>query len=307
LASILGHLDQSDVLLLQKAAGLCLLGRNLVQRFFVLDGVGGASKGAFIEVLKLVTGEENCGELRTEALTGRFEIARIANKSVLLGADVPGDFLSRPSAHRIKSMVGGDLLDCEIKGSMTSFSIRGEFNILMTSNTRLKIRVESDRSAWKRRLVVIRYDRPYTGQEIPEIAKFLVAKEGSGILNWSICGAQLLLQDIQQSGNLILSETQQQRVEDLLNESDSIRMFLVQSIQEAAEEALTVEEIVRAYNTFCIDRGWDPIAVSDVEKRLPDLMSELFGVLKSHDILLSQGRTFRGFHGVTFCSEDDDD
>ena len=189
---------------------------------------------------------------------------------------------------------------------MTTCGIRGEFNILITSNTRLKIRIDSDRSAWKRRLVVIRYDRPYAGMEIPEVAKFLVAKEGPGILNWCICGAQLLLGDIQQSGSLILSEAQQRRVEDLLNESDSIRIFLKQSVQRASEEALSVLQIVEAYNKFCMDRRWDPIAVSDVEKRLPDLMSELFGVLKSHDIDWGYGGLSRGFHGVKFRPEHDE-
>jgi phage/plasmid-associated DNA primase len=203
-------------------------------------------------------------------------------------------------------MVGGDLLDCEIKGSMTTFSIRGEFNILMTSNTRLKVRIESDRSSWKRRIAIIRYDRPYTGKEIPEIAKYLVATEGPGILNWFIRGAKLLLDDIQQSGNLVLSEIQQKRVEDLLNESDSIRIFLKQSVQRASEEALSVLQIVEAYNKFCIDRGWDPIAVSTVEKRLPDLMSELFGVLKSHDIEWGYGGLSRGFHDVKFRSKNDE-
>jgi len=187
---------------------------------------------------------------------------------------------------------------------MTTCGIRGEFNILITSNTRLKIRIDSDRSACKRRLVVIRYDRPYAGMEIPEVAKFLVAKEGPGILNWCICGAQLLLGDIQQSGSLILSEAQQRRVEDLLNESDSIRIFLLESVERdtAGGEGLTVRQIVEAYNEFCIGRGWDPIAVSTVEKRLPDLMSELFGVLRSHDIDWGCGGMARGFHGVKFCS-----
>ena len=96
------------------------------------------------------------------------------------------------------------------------------------------------------------------------------------------------------------------RVEDLLNESDSIRIFLKQSVQRASEEALSVLQIVEAYNKFCIARGWDPIAVSIVEERLPDLMSELFGVLKSHDIHWGYSGLSRGFHGVKFRPEYDE-
>jgi phage/plasmid-associated DNA primase len=235
----------------------------------------------------------------------RFEIARIANKSLLLGADVPGNFLSTPSAQRIKSLVGGDLLDCEIKGSMTTFSIRGEFNILVTANTRLRVRIDGDRSAWKRRLVIVRYNEPYRGREIPEIAKLIAAEEGSGILNWCIRGLSLLLNDIRRSGNLVLSEAQEKRVENLLNESDSIRIFLMRSIKRSdeSEKSLSVRKIIAAYNEFCLERGWDPIAVSIVERQLPDLMSELFGVLKSHDLLGGEEGYFaRGFHGIEFSS-----
>jgi putative DNA primase/helicase len=45
---LLSHLPADDQLLLQKYSGQCLLGRNLSQRFVILNGVGGASKGAFV-------------------------------------------------------------------------------------------------------------------------------------------------------------------------------------------------------------------------------------------------------------------
>jgi hypothetical protein len=107
---------------------------------------------------------------------------------------------------------------------------------------------------------------------------------------------------------LVLSEAQKKRVENLLNESDSIRIFLVCSVKKTGSENsdLTVRQIVEAYNEFCMERGWDPIAVSIVERQLPDLMSELFGVLKSHDIKDGQ-KNVRGSHGVEFRSEDDQD
>jgi phage/plasmid-associated DNA primase len=115
LASILGHVEKDDRETLQKLAGQALIGRNLIQRFGILDGVGAASKTEFIMTVRGVVGSEGCAELRTECLENRFEIGAIARASLLYGPDVPGNFLSLRGAYRLKSLVGGDALECEFK------------------------------------------------------------------------------------------------------------------------------------------------------------------------------------------------
>ena len=61
--------------------------------------------------------------------------------------------LTCPDARRIKSLVGGELLDCEFKGSNIRATIEGVFNILISSNARLRLYIDSDRSAWERGLI----------------------------------------------------------------------------------------------------------------------------------------------------------
>jgi len=136
---ILSHVSADDRLLLQKYAGQCLLGRNLVQRFVVLDGVGSASKSAFVLTIAGVVGLKNVYELRTAHLHERFEIGRMIDRTLLIGSDVQGGFLSAPGAYRIKSLVGGDPLEAEKKGSNHRFTIKGRFNLMITANTRLCI------------------------------------------------------------------------------------------------------------------------------------------------------------------------
>jgi putative DNA primase/helicase len=96
--SILGHVCEDDRLLLQKYAGQCLLGRNLTQRFGILDGVGASSKGSFVLTISGVIGQKNVYELRTNMLAERFEIGRMIGRTLLVGSDVKGNFLSRPGA-----------------------------------------------------------------------------------------------------------------------------------------------------------------------------------------------------------------
>jgi putative DNA primase/helicase len=184
---ILGHLSFEDREILQKLGGQCLVGTNLTQRVLMLDGEAGASKGAFVLILKGIVGSRNCRELRTKQLgEGRFEVGRFLGANLLLGADVPANFLSTEGASRVKSLVGGDLLEPELKTSNEHFYIHGNFNVIVTSNSRLRVRLGGDQSAWQRRLVIVRYDKPFTGKPVPNIHEILLAEEGSGILNFFI-------------------------------------------------------------------------------------------------------------------------
>lgn len=303
---LLGHLSSADQELLQKVAGQCLIGRNLTQRIFILDGPGKASKGAFVSVLREVVGRQGCGELRTHLLQERFEVSRLMNKSVALGADVPDDFLLTKGAAVLKSLVGGDWKDYERKGSNDAKGAPGVFNVVVTANARLKVNLKGDRSAWERRLTIVRYDRPFTGNKIPDVHLMLLEKEGPGILNWFVQGAQKVLQDIQAGGDILLSPDQKRRVEDLLNESDSLELFLKARVQTSSDgDDLTTDEIVSTYAQYCINNGWDMIPVSTVNRRLPDLMSQLFRLLKRHDIE-RDGKDRNGFGGVKFRPEGDE-
>ncbi len=282
---MLGHLEESDRELLQKYAGQCLLGRNITQRFLILDGVGGASKGSFILVINGIIGPQNVYELRTNFLLERFEIGRMIGRTLLVGSDVRGDFLSRYGAHRIKSLVGGDALEAELKGSNQRFTVYGVFNLLIYSNARLHIHLEGDRSAWERRLSIVRYDKPFIGQRIFDVDQYLLGKEASGILNWCIEGLTKLLEDYDNSGDIVLSNTQKDRVDTLLSESDSLRLFVRDSIIKTQAQpgrqpdSLTGEEIVHEYVEDCVDvKHWVPIPLAQVEKQLPNLIIEFFGV-----------------------------
>src|SRR5260221_11868462 len=102
---IFGHLEEDDRILLQKYAGQALIGRNLIQRFVILQGtVGGASKTAFIRTIAGVIGPQGCEELRTEHLEGRFAIAGLASPSLLYRPAVRPTFRPQPETTRMHTL-----------------------------------------------------------------------------------------------------------------------------------------------------------------------------------------------------------
>lgn len=302
LEMILGHLEEDDRELVQKYAGQCLFGRNVTQSILLLTGEGRASKSALVLTIRGIVGAANAMELRTKHLEDRFEVGRMIGKTLLLGSDVRGDFLSGPGAGRLKAIVGGDTLDAELKGSNKRISLNGSFNVIVCSNERLRVRLEGDRGAWERRLLIVQYDRPFRGPPIPNIDQVLLREEGPGILNWCVEGVRKLFAEMASDGRIALSDRQRERVHTLLSESDSLRIYLRENIvRNTRGNNLTVAEIIEGYNAHCISCGWSPATGNQAQRQLEDLMLELYSVAKSNDIQ-RDGKAQRGFRNVRFRS-----
>jgi phage/plasmid-associated DNA primase len=63
-----------DAVLLQKYAGMCLLGNNPIQRMLILDGESARGKTQFANVVQGIIGRENVTQLRTKFLGDRFPL-----------------------------------------------------------------------------------------------------------------------------------------------------------------------------------------------------------------------------------------
>ncbi|MFC1551909.1 DUF5906 domain-containing protein [Candidatus Latescibacterota bacterium] len=289
--------SDDDAVLLQKYTGLCLLGNNLVQKMLILDGKPGRGKSTLALILQSLVGQVNVTELRTKHLSDRFELFRYLKKTLLVGVDVPGQFLSEKGAYVIKGLVGGDWFDAEQKGGTGSFPFQGNFCILMTSNSRLQVRLDGDTDAWKRRLLIIRFEAPPPVKKIPNFNDVLIREEGSGIINWALQGLEMLLKDIEAYGDIQLTEKQDKIVDGLLAESESLKHFLVENVVQNENADLSTTEIVEAYADYCPLKGWNPKPITVIQRELESLMLELFGTSKSHSIN-RDGKSAKGFRRV---------
>lgn len=287
-------LDGDDIRLIQLYAGMSLMGRNLAQRLLLLTGTAGGGKTQLVTVLEHLIGRANCAQLRTEMLAERFELARLVGKTLLTGKDVPGHFLMLRGAHVLKALTGGDSLETELKGRMGSNTIDGEFCAIITSNSRLRVRLDGDTAAWRRRLLIVNYERPKPAKPIPDFARVLLTEEGAGILRWAVEGARRLLE---RKFAFPVTPTQQARVDSLLDESNALRSFVGTQIEISPGDTLTTAEIVESFVEFCDSRQWSVGSVGRVEKELPDVMMEIHRAAKSSSVE-RHGKSAKGFRGV---------
>ena len=297
---LLKPLPADDVPVLQKLFGMFVSGINFLQKILILQGAPGSGKSQLAAVARLLIGPVNCTELRTAHLGDRFELARYMSKILLIGADVAGDFLNQPGAHNLKKMTGGDTIGLERKYSNHECSILGVFCVLITCNSRMTVILDGDRGAWLRRLIILAYEQKTHTKDIPHFAQRLICDEGPGILNWALEGLELANQDVASIGEIGLTAEQRTRVEALLDESEGVRVFVVNHIKADPLGDMTTEEILQHYAVYCgaPERGWY-FNQRIVERQLPDIMMQLFRTSPSKHIL-RDGKNARGYRGITF-------
>jgi len=296
-------LSEDDMRLLQKYAGQCLLGRNPSQTLLLICGTAGGGKSTLCEIIETIIGEKNVGQIRVEHLPGRFESLRFLGRTLLTGKDVAGSFLDSKGAYVLKSLVGGDLLEGEVKGGNMSFSFRGEFNAIIISNSRLCVRLDGDAAAWRRRLLIINFDQPPVEKRIPSFAAKLMEEEGPGILRWMIDGAVELLADLSEFGAIQLSERQTKRIEDLLAESDSVRAFVRECVVKSDPLSnVSGSELTTAYFDYCETRGWEARSRRRFETSAADVMMEIHRATRRNDIQ-RDGKNQRGYSHVRLVDQ----
>jgi P4 family phage/plasmid primase-like protien len=291
-------LDRDDILLLQKYFGSMLLGPNITHGILVIRGTPGGGKSTLVTVVEKILGIDQVAQLRTTHLGGRFETSAFIGKRLLEGKDVGGDTLSNAGAHFLKSLVGGDQLQAEIKFNPKKHLIMGDYHVVITANSNLSIALDGDVEAWRRRLLIVDFARPKTTKPEPNLAENLVVEEASGILNWMVAGALLCRKESAERGRIVLTNKQQERVTGLLKDSDNVPAFMAAAVSGDEAGDVTSEELLLSYHHHCRKNGWKPVPGVKFQTRMPDLLAQEYGILRRNDIR-REGHAVRGYKGIS--------
>jgi P4 family phage/plasmid primase-like protien len=272
---------EEDIALLFRFLGLFLLGVNLPQRMLILDGAAGAGKSTFAKLAGLLVGRENVAQLRTRQLAERFELFAFIGKTLLLGADVSPKFLLTPGAEVLKTLVGGDFLEAEAKLGNDRVSFLGSFNVLINTNSQLRVKIEEDVDAWRRRLAVITFLPHVPAIRIPSFERVLFEQEGSGIVNRALQGLRELLDA---GGSLSMTPAQFQRVEDLLERSEPLGEFLRDRVVKREGASIAKKRLRERFKDYCRERRWSLPTDREIGSKLPELMREIFTVAECNNV-----------------------
>jgi P4 family phage/plasmid primase-like protien len=292
-------LDPDELDLLQRWCGLALIGENVAQRTLILTGTAGGGKGTFIRVLSGIIGQNNLGSLRPQLLGERFELGRFLGRTLLYGADVSANFLDQRGATVLKALSGADPVTLEFKNSNESPCIICRFNVIVTCNSRLTVRLEGDVEAWRRRLVIVEYRKPKPEKVIADLDRQILERESSGVLNWMLDGLDKLRAAAWQ---LVLTANQQNAVNHLLLESDGHAIFARECLKPDSARMLTLPDAYAIYVEFCTQRGWMALSRNKFTTAISDEVVRQFGITTRNDVPDAKGKAQRGWKRLA-CRE----
>lgn len=280
-------LGDDDIILLQRYGGAVLMGTNPAQRFLLLTGTAGGGKSTIIKIIQAMLGEAKVAQLRTDHLLRNFETSAFIGKTFLYSPDVAADFLQKRGASMIKSIVGGDGLEAEIKGQNKRVRLNGNYNLAIVSNSKLIVHMEDDVEAWRRRMMIVDLTRAPVEKRDPHLVENLMKEEGAGIFRFFIDGAVAHKLELEKKGDYELTEAQRRRVDDLLAESESVKSFIRDCVVATAENEemdITKEELQKGYADYCTDMGWEMMPEKQVQSGINRYMREIHHARESHSI-----------------------
>ena len=273
-----------------------------VGEYCAIVGPSGSGKSTLMNIIEEITGPCNVAQLKTGRLNHPFELASFIGKTLLTGKDVTPEFLRAEGAETIKALTGGDRLDAELKGKNERIQIVDHYNIAITCNTDLTLRLQGDVEAWKRRLLVIDFSNPPPAKRQHDFAKILLKEEGEGILKWMVQGALLLQQDLNKAGDYVLSDNQQEGIDRILEQSESVEIFVKECIYTFAGEDVTYNEVRTAYHDYCDSKGWISTSSNEFNRLFKNAVLKHYKQTPRQDINRC-GKDQRGFKNIAINKE----
>jgi len=295
---ILKAMSKEDANLLQFYMGQCIMAHNHDQSLLLMTGTPGGGKSTTVNILESIIGDFNVTELRLEHMGSRFELQRLIGKSLLTGKDVRSNFLNTAGASKLKALVGNDPLTTETKGQNNVSKIRGNFNAIITANNNLKVTLDGDKEAWSRRILWIKYDQEPPDEVITDFDIQLLESEGSGILNWALEGVTKLMKN---NKKIPRDEKQKKRINDLLEESDSVNVFVRECTESDSGKDVTGHELLMAFAKYCRSRNWEILPDRVFQKDIRTAMLKYRHADKRNDIK-RKGKSQRGYSKVKLNS-----
>lgn len=294
-----GLLDE-DKDILQLWCGFVLLGDNSVNKIMLFAGDAGSGKSTLIDLFERMLGHDSIATLNIERLNDRFELGSFYERRLLVAKDVSADALNSQAAYMLKALSGDSLIKAEIKHQNRRVELRGPFNVAITSNSNLFIKLEGDADAWQRRLIILKF-RKKPGLIVEnKLAEKMFKDEGSAILNWMIKGAIRARAILDQKDKFPKTAEQQKRVNELLRLSDSVKAFVSEELQSDTKGKITTSTLHEAYENYCARNRVLPAPKGSFEREIVLRIQEAWGGEKWTMTDPKTGYPCRGYLGISF-------
>jgi P4 family phage/plasmid primase-like protien len=268
--------DQDRINLLQEWAGYLLTPTNYLQKFLVLEGLGGNGKTVYFAGIRAMLGRENVSSVALENFSGRFDLSTTIGKQANICGDV-GE-IDAVAEGQLKQFTGGDCMTFDRKG-MTPLELIPTAKLMMAWNLRPRFK---DRSmgVWRRMMIVpfereVEESHRIVGMDSDQY--WLESGEVPAILRWAIEG----LDRLKTIGKFTQPEVSKQAITEYRHESNPASEFLNECLVEEPEGRIQCQWLYELYVAWCRESGHNyPLSKvqfgKEVKKSFPKADRKLF-------------------------------
>lgn len=244
--------------------GLCLIPDTSFEKFVVCVGDGGNGKSVLLKLMAELVGHENVYSAPIQRLCNRRALAELDGKLLLMSSEINESTVMDDGV--LKQIVSGDMVEAERKYERP-FSFIPTTRIMLATNHLPKLRDVTH--AFFRRLVMIRFNRNFTADEMDMNLPAKLSAELDGIFAMAVRG----LKSLRDRKHFVVPASSKAASDRYREDSDQIKMF--------AEEAL-----VR-----CTEKGMQPAALY----KLYTSWASAYGIKADNNIVLGKRLKHMGF------------
>lgn len=263
--------NKDKLRLIFEMIGLCLVKKEIMEKFFVLLGEKGANgKSTLLEIIENLLGSENVanidlGELGSDPYAAFELYSKLAN----IGDDLKGVALKETGL--IKTMTSGKWLSAKVKFK-ARFKFRNYATMIYAANN---IPITYDKSGGLyRRFVIISFNNSVpAGKRDPFLVDKLIEQDYQYLLRRAIKAVARVINENKLT-NLPESEKLLNRYKE---KNSSVLIFLQENAIDAESiDHYPVKELFSAYKDFCIEGSYKTL-----QKQIFDgEISKQFDVIK---------------------------
>lgn len=226
--------------------GLCLVPDTSFEKFVVCVGEGGNGKSVLLKLMAELLGHENVYSAPIQRLGNRRALAELDGKLLLTSSEINENTVMDDGI--LKQIVSGDTVEAERKYEHP-FTYTPVARIMLATNHLPKLRDVTH--AFFRRLVMLRFNRNFTADEMDMNLPTKLKAELSGIFTMAVTG----LRKLRERGQFVEPSSSLEASKEYRENSDVVKLFSGDALQPTSDKGMRPAAVYELYLKWCKSHG----------------------------------------------------
>lgn len=226
--------------------GLCLVPDTSYEKFVVCVGEGGNGKSVLLKLMSELLGHENVYSAPIQRLGSRRALAELDGKLLLTSSEINENTVMDDGI--LKQIVSGDTVEAERKYEHP-FTYTPVARIMLATNHLPKLRDVTH--AFFRRLVMLRFNRNFTSDEMDMNLTGKLKGELSGIFTMAVTG----LRSLRKRGQFVEPSSSLEASAEYRKNSDVVKLFAEEALQPTEDKGMRPAALYELYLKWCKSHG----------------------------------------------------